>query len=155
MITVEQYFMGRDLVYALEVTQGLRANAAKLVDRVNLLLDRAAADGVAPGIDEKTGNDVASGWRPRAVNERTANSGKNSTHIAGLGVDLQDTPNRDLARWCVSNLDVLEELGLYMEDPQWTPDWVHLQIVAPGSGRRVYIPSTKPPLVAALPEQLA
>ena len=40
-----------------------------------------------------------------------------------------------------------------MEDPQWTPTWVHLQIVPPGSRRRVYIPSSKPALAAKLPEQ--
>jgi hypothetical protein len=40
-----------------------------------------------------------------------------------------------------------------MEDPQWTPTWVHLQMVPPGSHRRVYCPSSKPPMVAKLPEQ--
>lgn len=145
--------MGRDSAYAGEVTAGLRTNAAKTVDRVNLLLERAAAEGIEPAIDAKSASQVASGWRPRAVNEATSNAAKSSTHIVGLAVDLRDTPDRDLARWCCRNLGELEELGLYMEDPQWTPTWVHLQIVPPHSGRRVYVPSTAPAMVAALPEQ--
>ena len=49
------------------------------------------------------------------------------------------------ARWCVANLHLLADLDLYMEDPrctigQWT-SWVHLQIFAPRSGQRVFIPT--------------
>ena len=54
----------------------------------------------------------------------------------------------------LQRIDALQEIGLWMEDPQWTPTWVHLQIVPPGSRRRVYIPSSRPPLAARLPEQL-
>ena len=100
---------------------------------------------------------IASGLRPRELNDRTQNSGANSTHITGEGGDLQDVlPDRPLARFalrCARPGGLLEQLGLYMERPQWTPDWVHLQIRAPKSGRRVYIPSSKPPLVAALEEE--
>ena len=55
---------------------------------------------------------------------------------------------------CARPGGLLEQLGLYMERPQWTPDWVHLQVRAPKSGRRVYVPSSKPPLVGALPEEV-
>jgi len=57
-------------------------------------------------------------------------------------------------RWCLKHLDVLETLGLWMEDPQWTPTWLHVQTIPPRSGHRVYIPSASPALVAKLPEQL-
>lgn len=155
-ITLEQYFMGRDALYPEECTPAVRANAAKTVERVNRALELAAADGVSPGIDEKTGNHVASGWRPHAINhalERTSNAATNSTHIGAEACDLQDTLGRDLARWALRNLDKLEEIGLWMEDPRWTPDWVHWQTRPPHSGLRVYRPSTKDALVAALPEQ--
>jgi hypothetical protein len=154
MITLNDYLMGRDREFPDELTDEIRGNAALVVARANLLLARMEEELIAPGIDEKTGTFVASGWRPRGINSHTSNAADKSRHITGLAVDLQDTPDRKVARWCVSNLDVLEEIGLWMEDPQWTPDWVHLQVVPPGSGRRVYIPSANPPIVAALPEQL-
>jgi hypothetical protein len=153
VITLADYWMGRDKTHAAELTQKIQDNAAELVGRINLLLSWAAIDGVFPGIDSVTGTAVASGWRPAGVNARTKNAATGSKHLLALGGDLQDVAGRALARWCLRNLDALEEAGLWMEDPQWTPDWVHLQSVPPGSGRRVYVPSQNPPLVAKLPEQ--
>jgi hypothetical protein len=156
VITLAQYWMGRDTKYAAELTAEIQHNASTLVGKVNNLLNFAEEDGVAPGADQVTGNAVASGWRPLFVNDRTRNAAAGSKHLSGLGVDLQDTPNRDLARWCLKNLDALEAAGLWMEDPQWTggaDSWVHLQSVPPGSGRRVFIPSTAPATSAKLLEQ--
>jgi hypothetical protein len=146
MISLTDYLMGRDVGRADELTEAVEANARELLGRINLLLSWALADGVrAQG--------VASGWRPRGINDATANAAKNSTHLSGEGIDLRDTAHRDLVRWCLLNLDALEEIGLWMEDPQWTPSWVHLQSRPPGSGRRVYVPSTRPPLISRLTEQ--
>lgn len=153
MITLTDYWMGRDKAYASSLTPEIRDNAVTTVHLVSALLAEAAADGVTPGIDEHTGTAVASGWRPPEVNARTSNAGAKSTHLTAEGCDLQDTKDRSLARWCLRNLRVLERLGLWMEDPRWTPDWVHLQTRPPGSGKRVYIPSAKPPLAKPLPEQ--
>jgi hypothetical protein len=153
VISLEQYWMGRELLHAAELTPPVRKNAVALLFAVNELLRRAALEGVEPGIDEHTGNEVASGWRPLGVNARTSNAAGKSSHIVGLGVDLQDHADRRLARWCLRNLDVLEELGLYMEDPRWSPSWVHLQLRPPGSGKRVYVPSSAPAIALALPEQ--
>ena len=77
-----------------------------------------------------------------------------STHKTGHAVDRYD-PHRKFASWCLEHLDELVGRGLYMEDPRWTPTWVHLQDVPPGSKRTVYIPSTAPALAPALPEQMA
>jgi hypothetical protein len=154
MITLEQYWMGRDLEYAHELTGGIRAAAEELVGKVNLLLNFAEADGVTPGFDQVTGTHVASGWRPAAVNERTSNAAAASRHLTGQAVDLQDTPDRALAAWCLANLPDLKNCGLWMERPMWTggrDPWVHLQSVPPRSGRRVFIPSTMPPRAQALP----
>ena len=153
MISLDDYCMGRDRTYASELTHEIAQNAIATVDQVNQLLERAAADGVTPGTNAATGTAVASGWRPKGINEHTANAAGGSKHLTALACDVKDDNSRSLARWCLGNLDVLEEIGLWMEDPQWTPSWVHLQIVPPGSGRRVYIPSTSAPLTAKLPEQ--
>jgi hypothetical protein len=161
VITLEDYWMGRDVKYASALTPEIRANAEELIGRVNNLLNAAELDGVGPDIDQVTGTQVASGWRPPAVNDRTRNSASGSKHLTGRAVDLQDTRGRDLARWCLRQAEpggVLEQFGLWMERPQWTggaDPWVHLQCVPPGSGKRVYVPSTMPARIAALPEEEA
>lgn len=158
-ISMADFWMGRDKTHASECTPVIRQNATVTVNCVNQLLAAAAKDGVTPGVDEVTKTAVASGWRPAGINSRTANSGTTSSHITAEGCDLEDTfPARPLARWCLRNLDVLERLGLWMEDPRWTmtankDPWVHLQIKPPKSGKRVYVPSSAAPLAPALPEQ--
>ena len=155
MITLADYWMGRDIRYPADLTDVVIDNAAELLDRVNLLISHASQDGVQPVTDAATWTHVASGWRPKSVNDATSSAGKNSRHITGRAIDLRDDPvKRQLARWCLAHLDKLAEIGLWMEDPQWTPSWVHLQSIAPGSGRRVYIPSAHPPLATKLPEQM-
>lgn len=158
VITREMYLMGRERRFPEALTPELEANLVLLLEPVNLFVASATAEGVPIGVDERTGTIVASGWRPLAVNDRTQNAGADSTHIWCLGIDLQDlTPERLLARFalrCARQGGLLEQWGLYMERPQWTPDWVHLQLRSPKSGRRVYIPSSRPPLVAALPEEV-
>ncbi len=153
MIIAADYWMGRDSAHAAELTDAIRNNAAELLGRVNLLLAWAYRDNVRPALDARTGTHIASGWRPPAINEATSNAAAKSKHLTGEAIDLRDNGTRDLARWCLRNIDALEEIGLWMEDPQWTPSWVHLQMVPPGSRRRIYCPSTKPPMVAKLPEQ--
>lgn len=155
MIILADYWMGRDAAYPAALTDEIGAAAAELLGRVNLLLSWAAIENVRPALDAKSGTHVASGWRPPAVNDATSNAAAASTHLSGNGIDLRDNGTRDLARWCLRNLDALEEIGLWMEDPQWTPSWVHLQRLPPKSRRLVYIPSSRPPLAALLPEQKA
>lgn len=152
MITIEQYWMGRDRKYPAELTLIIRHNAEQLVAKVNALLAMAEAEGIEPALSSR-GDFIASGWRPTAVNDATANAAARSKHLTGEAVDLADGPRRKLASWCLRNLDALEDLGLWMEDPRWTPTWVHLQLVPPRSGNRVYIPSTTPAIAKALPEQ--
>lgn len=158
MIIPTDYYMGRDAAHPAELTDAIRNNVAELLGRVNLLLAWAYRDGVRPALDRVTGTHVASGWRPAAINDATANAAKASRHLTGEAIDLRDNGTRDLARWCLKHQDDLVEIGFWMEDPQWThippgQPWVHLQIVPPGSRRRVYVPSTKPPTAAKLPEQ--
>jgi hypothetical protein len=146
MLAIADYWMGRDVPHASELSPAISDNAIELLGRVNLLLSWALPEGVGHG-------GVASGWRPRSINDATANAAMASKHLTGRAIDLRDDANRSLARWCLRNQDALAEVGLWMEDPQWTPAWIHLQSVPPGSGRRVYVPTTRPALIAKLPEQ--
>ena len=144
-ITIADYFMGRDKKFP--VSQELRDNAAETVKRVNLLL---ATCQLTPGIDPESKTHVASGWRPAAINDATKNSAIGSKHITGEACDIRDTPDRQIAAWCCRHLAELGRLGLWMERPQWTPTWCHWQIVPPRSGKRMFVPSSNPPLADPL-----
>ena len=141
MITLTDYWKGRNILYAEELTDEITRNAEITVSKVNELLARAGRSDI---------HTVNSGWRPASVNEATANSGKSSRHLTAEACDLPDA-DRTLAGWAVDNLDDLRDIGLWMEDPRWTPTWLHLQIVPPGSGKLVYIPSVSKPLDPSFP----
>lgn len=156
-ITLEQFYMGRDKAYSEEWTLQIARNAIETVEKINAVLEVAALQQITPQALGLYGY-IASGWRPTAVNDKTSHAAKFSPHILALAGDLHDWPDRRLARWCLRNLDVLERLGLWMEMPRWTggsKPWVHLQVRSPASGRRVFIPSSAPPLALALPEESA
>jgi hypothetical protein len=128
MITLADYFMGRDSQYAAELTEALRVNAGHVVARANLLLSRA---GLVRG--------VTSGWRPAAVNAAVENAAKESKHISCLAVDIEDGDGA-LDAWCMANPRALEDIGLWLEHPSATPRWCHVQVVPPKSGKRVFHP---------------
>ena len=129
MITLPNYFMGRDKTHAAELTPGMRADAAETVRRVNALLK------IAKWPDAK----VSSGWRPLAINAATKGAAKASNHTLCKACDIAD-PKGALGKWCLNNLKDLEAIGLWLEHPSKTPTWCHLQIVPPKSGRRVFMP---------------
>lgn len=128
MITLDDYYMGRDKQYREELTGELCGNAAVVVDRVNRLLARAGLS-----------RPVSSGWRPRAVNATVPGASPLSKHLTCQAIDIDDEDDA-LDVWCMANLDVLEELGLWLEHPDATPGWCHLQTVPPRSGNRVFDP---------------
>lgn len=127
-LKLADYYMGRDRQFRGELTRELRANARDTLRRVNRLLRRA-------GLMRK----VTSGWRPATVNATVPGAAHGSKHISCIAVDLEDRDGA-LDAWCMANLDVLEELGLWLEHPDATPDWCHLQTQPPRSGNRVFEP---------------
>jgi Peptidase M15. len=60
-----------------------------------------------------------------------------STHCQLMAVDFNDKDGK-LDEWCLSNLDVLERAGLWLEDPRYTIGWVHLD--RKPRKNRVFIP---------------
>lgn len=131
-----------------DVTPLVLANAGLLLRRVNRLYELAMADGVNLQVNPATYSRISGsgngGFRPRD----TSVGSPTSTHKDGQGIDTYD-PRREFASWCLAHQDQLKIIGLYMEDPRWTPTWVHLQSVPPKSGKLVYVPSTEPALAAA------
>lgn len=138
--------------YAADSSAAVRIAAGDLLLAVNDLLDAAAADGVEllenPATDSMVSGRGNGGFRPPYVRV----GAPQSKHRTGHAVDVFD-PRRALAAWCVANPERLVECGLAMEDPRWTPTWVHLQDLLPASGKYVFIPSSDPPLAKALPGQ--
>lgn len=62
-----------------------------------------------------------------------------SRHLSGQAVDIYD-PKGEFKQWIRMNIELFEELGLYLEDFNHTPTWVHIQITPPRSGKRFFIP---------------
>ena len=130
MITLPDYWMGRDREYALSLTPDIERNAARTVLLANSLLSRF-------GESRK----VKSGWRPPAINSATPNAATNSKHMTGLAIDLAD-PDGDLDDWCMSTFGLaqLADIGLWLEHPSATKGWTHWQSIPPKSGNRVFYP---------------
>ena len=129
ILTLADYYMGRDALHAGELTLSLRENAACLVQRANTLLRRAGRRACV----------VNSGWRPPAVNAAVANASPRSRHMTCEAVDLADLDG-SLDAWCLAHLDELAAIGLWLEHPDATPGWCHVQSVPPRSGSRVFHP---------------
>lgn len=132
MITLADFYMGRDKTYASELTDAMRANAQVTVDRANLLLSKFYA---ANPSTHKRG--VNSGWRPADINGYTPGAATHSKHMTCQAIDIEDKDGL-LKSWTTD--DILAECQLWREAPQSTPSWQHCQIVAPGSGKRTFIP---------------
>lgn len=142
MISLAIYFGDRESRYRLECTDAIHENAILTVACINAVLALAEKEGIIREI-------VSSGWRPQSVNDATKNAAKNSKHLVANAGDIADS-DRKLAQWCVSNPNKLAECGVWIEDPRWTPTWVHFQRVPPDSGKRIYVPNRKPPSAPAL-----
>lgn len=124
----DEYWMGRDRLFAADLTTEIVANAAILVERVHKLLKVFGED-----------REITSGWRPAAVNGNTPGAAAKSKHMTGQAIDLAD-PDGDLDEWCLENPEVLQEFELWQEHPSATKGWCHLQSVPPKSGKRCFYP---------------
>ncbi len=103
--------MGRDVEYPLNAT--LLKNLEKLLTALNVVRKAYGKPML-----------VTSGYRPGKYNEK-AGGAKQSAHLTCEACDFAD-PQGSLARWCISNLPVLQKAGLWMESPARTKGWVHL-----------------------------
>jgi hypothetical protein len=138
MITVTELLMGRDKTHPTELTPSILQNLGETARRVN-------------AIRSSLGHPlhVNSGWRPASINAGTAGAAKHSNHLLGLAVDFRDHSGA-LRQWCLGHLPLLANTGIWLEDFRWTPSWVHMQVVAPRSGHRIYPPNGKLPLAGGI-----
>lgn len=125
-INRNEVLMGREKLYPLDAKQ--EANLQQLLKALNLFRQMYGKPMT-----------VTSGYRPAAINATVANAAKKSNHQMCLACDFADS-NKELAKYCMDNLYILEQCGLFLEHPDYTKNWVHLQVVPPKSGKRVFIP---------------
>jgi uncharacterized protein YcbK (DUF882 family) len=138
MISKQELTMGREKQFAADYTKEIDANLNVLLDKLNTIREKYGKPMV-----------VSSGWRPKSVNDVTANAAKTSKHLVGLAADILDKDCK-LWNWVMQNLQLIQDLGLYLEDKRHTPNWVHFGIGAPKSGKRIFKPSTAPYVDASL-----
>lgn len=79
---------------------------------------------------------ISSGYRPASINASVGGA-KLSAHQTCQAVDIVDKDGK-LAEWLLNNLTLLEDNGIFMEDPRFTNGWVHLQTRP--TRNRVFIP---------------
>jgi len=122
-----------------DVTTEIEANAAQLLAACERLEAIMVAHGVAfpqnPATECGVSGKTYGGFRPQACPQ----GAPRSNHKLGLAVDRWD-PLNHIDAWCMAHLDVLEEVGIWIEHPNETPGWSHWQCVPPKSGRRVFMP---------------
>ena len=140
MITYQEYF-GKWLGCE-DATEERKSNAIKLLTACRQLELLATADGVRFPINPSTGSRISGteygGFRPQSC----PIGAPHSAHKEALAVDLYD-PNGSIDEWCLDNSGpggLLEQCGIYIENPNKTIGWSHWTVRAPGSGNRVFNP---------------
>lgn len=87
---------------------------------------------------------INSGYRDSKLQSKVNPLAPKSKHCFGLAVDVCDKDNL-LMNWILKNLELAKDLDLFFEDFRYTPNWCHLQVGKPKSGKRIFIPSSGQP----------
>lgn len=118
--------MGRDKEYP--TTPEMDASGNDLLNKVEAFLYDCGVDA--------TDDDISSGYRPGKYN---AGYAPGSCHVKMMAVDLKKRVRDAILRLSRGEIKIaLERHGLYMEDPEHTPTWLHLQTRA--TRNRIFIP---------------
>lgn len=123
MISRQEVLMGRDKEFPL--TTELEANLTKLLVALNKFRSTYGKPMV-----------VSSGYRPGKYN-KAAGGVKSSCHLTCEATDFRDIDGH-IKAYVKANPKVLEDCGLYMEAPESTPTWIHLQTRA--TANRIFKP---------------
>ena len=139
MITLADYFMGRDKTHKKELTDEHLNNARVMVEKANSIISILSENNISFERNPKTGTIISSGWRPASVNARVKNAAPKSKHMLCQAVDIYD-PEGEIDEWLVTNEAVLRSVGIHIEHPSATKGWSHWQCVPPKSGRFIFYP---------------
>lgn len=125
MITMQEILMGR--ANFLDLPEDIQKNGEVLLTALNQFRKEYGKPMY-----------VSSGYRSPFINQNTKGASKTSAHMSLQACDFKD--NGELFEFIKKDPAVLERCNLYMEDPRWTPTWIHLQIRKPASGNRIFLP---------------
>lgn len=116
--------------------QVVASNLLTLRQRLNQIEALWEAAGNAPFM-------VTSGLRSDTEQTNMIKAGKSkatkSKHLFGCAADVYD-PEDKIKEWLKANPDILRDAQLWCEHWDFTPGWLHVQIVPPGSGNRWFFP---------------
>ena len=139
MITMNEILKGRAKLE--ELPKDVQANLQDLLIKINKLR-------TAYGKPLK----VNDGYR--RPQDRPKHGALKSNHLIGCAIDLDDDDTAFLWTWVKANLQLMKEIGLYIEDPRYTHGkvgtWMHFQTKPPASGKRIFVPSSEPPSLPSL-----
>ena len=136
MISVHNYLAQHGTEHEFEMTEEMQMEAESLCEKVNAMLEEFGETRA-----------LRSGWRPAAVNAATPNAAHKSRHITCQAMDIEDEDGR-LKAWVFGTTNeegeylILEKYELWAEYGAATPTWLHVQIIPPGSGKRVFFPNS-------------
>lgn len=160
MITLMQY-LGPYRDHPQMQSTVLLANAQLILAAANELDELARADGVRLEDNPVTGCPIAGSGNGGARPGDATVGAVLSAHKDLRALDRYDL-RREYMRWLLSyGREHCERLNVYLEHPQWTRSWAHLQIGAPSDGLTrwniVFVPYAdlvkNPPTCIALHEQ--
>lgn len=141
MITLQDYWMGRDVEYPLAMSPDIEREAIRTCELATKLMAIARTAGLKFPLHPRNKSHVSSGWRPPALNAVTPNAARKSLHMTAQAVDIYDPEGR-LDDWLMTDdgQRTIKDLGIWMEHPAATPGWSHIQTRPPKSGNRVFRP---------------
>lgn len=122
-LTEQDVLKGREVFSPLSQEQ--RENLVRLLHALNELQALWGSDFT-----------ITSGYRPASINSGVGGA-KKSSHLNCQAADIKDTDGL-IGQWLEKNVDILENLGLYLEKPSYTKGWCHVQIRP--TKNRVFIP---------------
>jgi hypothetical protein len=136
MISIEEILKGRAKLK--DLNKDTQANLTTLLERINKV---RAAYGKAMKVND--------GYR--RPEDTPKNGAKKSKHLTGQAIDIDDDEAGTLWFWLMKpeQMQLLKDVGLWLEHGCYTHckkfgTWVHFQIVAPNSQKRIFIPSSDP-----------
>lgn len=114
-----------------------QANLLKLLEKMNIIREKYGKPMTVSSC-YRSMEDHLRIYREKGITDKSKIPMK-SNHLSGLACDISD-PKQELQAWTKANVELMEELGFYMEDYSATKTWVHYQLVKPKSGNRFFKP---------------